>query len=326
MNTAVQPDQFSHWREAIHAGKPVDTERGNPRSGYYRVKNEAVAFWREPDGELACWRSGTFPTPTDPDAIDELFGWCAPHPVAYEAFEFFRENERWPEQLEPIAAPAADLPPHEAVDAELTAVREQAKAWIAEIGAVKTAADADKSANYADAFAKIEKRASEQHKAEKAPHLEAGRAVDTAWKPIIERAAECKGWAKKAAEAFLIAEKKRLAEEERKRVEEAAKLAREAEAARLAAEKAGEPPPPEAAWTPPPPPAKAKAGTSGRVISVRTRTVHEIIDLRALLNYFADMNEAPRDLMDTLQLLVNRMRVAGVTVPGVETKAIEGVA
>ena len=321
-------DQYFWWRNAVKDRKPVDTEPGNPRSGYYRVKNEAIAIWRDDDGFLACWRSGNeWPTPTESDKIDELFSWCAPHPVSYDDFIFFQQNDRWPDEVVPPPAPVVTLNPRETLEHELTSIRDQAKSWIAEIVTVKSKADADKSANFADAFAKIEKRAEQLRKAEKEPHLEAGRAVDAAWKPLVERASECKTWSKKAAEAWLLAERKRLADEEAQRKLEAAKAAAEAERLRREAEAAGAPPPViDEAFTPPPPPQTAKAGTSGRKISIRTRTIYDIVDLRAVLGFIADMNNPPQDLISTLQVIVNRMSSAGVKVPGVETKIIEEVA
>lgn len=328
-------DQFEFWRAALESGSKVEYEKGFPRAGYYRIRDrnddrsirwDAVAIWYDDDG-LNCWRTGPRPAPTDADAIEELFVSCNSSPISYELYTLIAGGGAWPEEVAAIETPAADLPPHEAATAELTAQREAMAAWIKEIGAVKTQEQCDKAANYADTFAKLEKRAAETHKSEKAPWLEGGRQVDSAWKPVIERAAELKAYAKKSSEPFLIAEKARLAAEAKRAAEEAAKVAREAEAARLEAERAGAPPPVvEAAPIAPPPVATAKAGTSGRAISVRSYTVHKITDVRALLGYFADMNETPRDLMDTLQLLVNRMRAAGVTLPGVETKTEERAA
>lgn len=314
-------DQFTHWSKALADKTGVETERGNPRSGYYRNRNEAIAIWRDDDGYLLCWRSDPKAyVPSKPDEIDDLFGYCAAHPISYEAFIAFQKDGRWPEDIEPIIEAIGSGPPHEDMNAQIGALREQAAAWLKSIGSVSSQEQADKAANYADAFAAFEKRAEEAHKAEKAPHLEAGRKVDAAWKPVIERAGELKKWAKKSSEAFLIAEKARLAEEDRKRQSEAARIAR----ARIAAEKAGEPPPvvtAPVAFTPPP--QKAKAGTSGRTVALRTRQVHEIVDWRKFLAYLADFNQKPPDFVEVCQKVANRMRTAKVEVPGVETKEEE---
>lgn len=329
------PDQFSAWRLALATGKPVEYTRGSPTAGYFKARGrnpdrsirwDALAIWRaEESGDWICWRTGPYPPPSHVDEIEELFVTCNSTPISYELFMTVSQGGAWPEDVAPVEV-VAELPPHEGAAAELKGLREQAKAWLDGIGKVQTQVDADKCGNFADAFAKIEKRATDQHKAEKAPHLEAGRIVDAAWKPVIESAGLCKSWAKKAAEAFLLAEKARLAAEAKARADEAARIERENERARIEAERTGAPPPVAEQAAPPPPPVRAKAGNSGRSVGLRSRTVHTIVDVRALLMFFADLNEPNPDLMATLQILVNRMRSAGVTVPGVETKTIEEAA
>ena len=321
-------DEFHWWREAVAAGRGVETEKGNVRSGYYRVKGEALAFWRDESGTLLCWRSGTkWKTPTLPDEIEDTFSFAAPHPVAYEAFTAFRECGRWPDEVEPIAAPDPSLPPSEALTAELDALREQANGWIKEIQAVKTQEQADKAANFSEAFAEIERRATETHKTEKAPHLEAGRKVDGTWKPIIERADSLKKWAKNCAAPFLIAEKKRIADEDAVRKAEAARIEREAMAARVHAARIGAPPPAEV-HAPPiaPAPRKAVAGTAGARIAVRTRSVVEVTDWRAFLTWLSTQNDLPEDFRQAVEKQAKRFIDAGMNPPGVKTNNVESVA
>jgi hypothetical protein len=117
-----------------------------------------------------------------------------------------------------------------------------------------------------------------------------------------------------------------LDEEERQRAAEAARLEREAMKARVEAARIGAPPPIIEAPPIAPPPVKAKAGTSGRVISLRTRTVNEISDMRAFLTYLANANDLPEDFIEAARKLANRMVAAGLKPPGVETKTIEEVA
>lgn len=323
MDTQIEAaqDEWKFWRDAVAAGRGVETERGNPRLGYYRNRDEAVAFYRdENDGDkLVCWRSGNFPAPRHPDAIDELFGFCAPHPVNYEAFVEFQATGRWPDQIAPVEVDP-NLPPHERMNAEIEAQRAAMTAWLEQAGKIDTKDKADKLGNFAEEFAKIERRATTEHKAEKEPFLELGRVVDAAWKPVIARADELKKWGKKQTEAFLIAERDRIRKEEAAAAEVRARAAREAEEARRQAEAAGAPPP---AVEPPqmaaPPPAKAKAGK----VHLRTITKHEIVSMREVLMFLANMNSHSGDLTAAIQVSVNRMRAAGVEVPGVETKQYE---
>lgn len=312
------PDDWSHWRQALAAKRGVDTEVGNPRSGYYRVKDEAWAFWRH-NGELCCWRSGTeYPAPTKPDDIDQSFGWCAPHPISFEDFTHFQESGRWPDQISPVEVDA-NLSPHEKADAELTAQRAAMVKWVEEIKAISTQEQATKAGNFAAVFAKIETASEEARKAEKRPHDKAADAVQAKWAPVVKRAAELKTWAKKSTEPFLIAERARIAAEERAAADARAKAEREAAEARRQAEAAGAPPPQTAPAAFAPVPQKAKAGK----VHLRSVTKHEIVSMRAVLEYLATLNDYSQDLKDVVQIAVNRMSNAGVKVPGVETKTVE---
>lgn len=312
-------DKWIYWREALAVRKPVDAPHGVIAFGFYRARDgEAIAFTEE-----GVWRSSDRPIPNHNDTMLDLFARVSPYPVEHAAFLAYCETGRWPDEVAPVEVPA-DLPAHERTDAELSAQREAMAAWFKEIGGkVTTQEQANKAGNFADVFAKLEKASDEARKSEKEPHLEAGRAVDAKWQPIVKRAAELKTWAKSTTTAFLIAEKARIAAEEKAAAEARAKAAREAEEARRAAEATGAPPPAaELAPPPAPPPQKAKAAK----VHLRTRNVHEITDIRALLTYFADMNQTPPDLLAVCQTLVNRMRAAGVEVPGVVTKQIEEAA
>ena len=290
-------DQFHHWREALAAKRGVETERGNVRSGYYRLKNEAIAFWRrDGDNKLLCWRSGNFPIPKEPDAIEDLFAYCAPHPISFQDYQFSREHGRWPEQPEEIEALfAEDLPPPAAFDAKLISLRAAADLWLRDIGGeVKTKSDADHAANFAAVFAKEEAKAIALHREAKAPHLEAGRAVDALWKPLIDKAAIGKRWAKALCEPFLKAERVRIEKQ------------REAQ--------------PDAM------PEKPLAGTSGRAVHLRKREVVTISDMRAFLTHLADMNDHPDDFRQAVLTQAKRMITAGLRPPGVEVQEDEKAA
>ena len=322
MNTHVIPDAYHYWRAAIAARKPVDAPKGIIAAGYYRARDgEAVAFTTDGD-ELSCWRSGDFPVPSHADALLDLFARVSPYPVEFEAFSHFCTEGRWPDQVAPVEV-AANLPPHEAADAEVSAQREALAAWIKEIGKVTTQEHATKAGNFSDAFAKLEKASDEKRKSEKEPHLEAGRAVDAKWQPIVKRAGELKAYAKKTTEPFLIAEKARLAAEEKAAAEARAKAAREAEEARRQAEATGAPPPVvDPPSLPAPPPAKAKAGK----VHLRTETVYEVENAAAFLRWLSAQNNLPDDFLAELKALGTRMVKAGLTPDGVVVKTVERAA
>lgn len=144
---------------------------------------------------------------------------------------------------------------------------------------------------------KIKRDADAARAEEKAPHLQATRAVDAKWKPIEERADTIL----KAAQAPLTAYLNKLADEQREaeRIarEEAATKAQEAiEASRQAVgtieavesarelEKAADKAAKDAARA-----GKVKAHVSGvdRAIGLRTYKISTVTDRRALLNHIA---------------------------------------
>lgn len=325
-------DLYHDWRHALETKSPVAFVAGKPAAGFYRVRDrdedrsirwDAVAIWYDDDG-VHCSRTGPRPAPTHPDEIEALFAMCNSAPISYELYQSIASGGAWPDSVDPVSAPDPALTPAEALVAEIDALRDQANVWIEKIITVKTQEQADKAANYSEAFAALERRANETHKAQKAPHLEAGRKVDATWKPIAEGAASLKAWAKKAIEPFLIAERQRIVAEERARREEAERKQREAEAARVHAARIGAPPPPAPELAPiPPPPQKAGAGTAGRKVSLRTRTVVEVSDWRAFLTWLASQNDHPDEFRAAVEKQAKRLIDAGMNPPGVSTKEIE---
>lgn len=85
---------------------------------------------------------------------------------------------------------------------------------------------ADQVTRLVDAAAKLEKQIEADRKAEKEPHLEAGRAVDAKFKPLAERASQIVRLAKKALTPWLEA----VQAEKRRKELEAIKAAEDARA------------------------------------------------------------------------------------------------
>lgn len=321
----ISVDPWAAWRDALAARKPVDVPKGEIAFGYYRARDgECIAFLPDAEGRPYMWRTSDKPVPTHSDAIAEQFSWVCRNPVSHEDATFYGVNGRWPEQLAP--APAADGETEsERIAAELKARRAEAWAWFKPLGKIATQADCDRMANYADAFAKLEKRADEARKAEKEPHLEASRAVDATWKPVIETAGGAKKWAKEATTAFLIAERDRIAAEQCEAARVAEEARRKADKAAQEAAATGAPPPaPVQAPPPAPPPEKAKAGTTGRGVSLKTETVFEVADPRAFLRWLADSNaDLPADLLAVLKTHGRALIKAGLAPAGVITRTEE---
>ena len=316
-------DHFELWREAIATRKPVDAPKGVVACGYYRARDgECIAFLPDEGGNPYIWRSSDKFIPKQADAIVDVFSWVSMSPVSHETAMEFCTTGRWPDDIAPVEI-AADLPPHERADAELTAQREAMAKWVAEIKSIQTQEQATKAGNFADAFAKLEKACEDQRKVEKDPHVVAGREIDARWQPIVKRAGELKAWAKKSTEPFLIADRARIKAEEDVRREAIAKAAREADERRRQAEAAGAPPPaPEPPQMLAPPPEKAKAGK----VHLRTETVFEVENPAAFLRWLAAQNNLPEDFVAVLKTLGSRMVKAGLAPDGVVTKQVERAA
>lgn len=94
--------------------------------------------------------------------------------------------------------------------AEILSLRERADAWLVVASPLTEQVEADRAANFAERFTRLEKRAEAARVAAKAPILEAGRVIDATWKPVAEQAAAGKTAMKRVLEPFLHAERERL--------------------------------------------------------------------------------------------------------------------
>jgi hypothetical protein len=211
-------DDLTHWRAALR-GAAMPLHENDPQPGYWRLRAwrggpwVPVAIWRDPDGSLKALKGGQ---PADAQA---LWTWCCRHPIAYEAYcAVAEEGQPWPEEA-PLAAglghnagPALVGDDHGPLAVTLRALadlRQRAEAWLAEVGTPATQGEADTAANFAEAFARLEREAEEARVAEKAPVLAKGRAIDEAWKPLLAAAAAGKRHMKEALTPYLLAEEER---------------------------------------------------------------------------------------------------------------------
>lgn len=127
-----------------------------------------------------------------------------------------------------IAMGANQPPIFDAHKANIADIREEASAWL-DGGKITSAEEAEAVNMLLDMARKASKAADEARAAEKKPHLDAGKAVDEAWKPLIASATTIADVCKQVLTPWNIAEAQRK--------EAAAALARaeaEAEAERQA--------------------------------------------------------------------------------------------
>lgn len=124
-----------------------------------------------------------------------------------------------------------NLDPFEQSRQEIEDLYEEAGAWLD--GEVKTQAEADGVSKLLEMLRKAAKQADARRKEEKKPHDDAAKAVQSKWKPVLDRAERAQDVSKQALTAFL-----RAKDEEQRRAAEYAR--REAEAAEAAAQAAFE--------------------------------------------------------------------------------------
>lgn len=179
---------------------------------------------------------------------------------------------------------------------------------------------------------KLAKEIDGQRDTEKRPHLEAGRAVDAAYKPLLETTEAVQKALKAKLQAFVVArenEARRVAEEARRKAEEAERAAREAEAQEAAD-------PFLAAFGPvvdvqaaviDVKVAEAQVLASSRVssaaggfaaTSLRTKRSAKVTDWAALAAHYLGTNEV-RDMLERLANAdIRHAKGNAITIPGVE--------
>ena len=286
------PGPYAYWHAAL-AGILGPVQDGNPQQGFYRLRRHKdapwlpVAIWRDEAGALQCMIGDAIAP------VDETWLRCARHSVPEDAYRLAVETGKWPGELDDLPPAGigdnmAPADPAEAATAVIDDTVAEAKAWL-DGRRIEAQADADRAEALIARLARATKEAEAQHKAQKAPHLEAGRAVDARWKPLIDNATGAVRMLKAALTPFLTAR------EAEKREAAAKAIAGGAEVARADMR-------------------ATTSGTGGRKVSLRTRRRAVIKDYAATLQFFAD-NPEVRHLV---QSLADKVAGIGGTVPGVE--------
>jgi hypothetical protein len=100
---------FDKWRAAVAGADPgkLGIHLDEPWCGYFKVQDRrsdhlksaprkrpfiACAIWRDENGNLVAERAKSRVP------VDWLWPWCASHPISYETYQFWHQNERWPEE------------------------------------------------------------------------------------------------------------------------------------------------------------------------------------------------------------------------------------
>ncbi len=297
-------DRYSYWRNAL-AGTFGPVHDGDPQAGFYRARNkkagkdDPIAIWFNDAGEALALRWGA------EVSADDVWTHACKTPITEEVYRGVVASGHWPDDIDVMIGGGSNNPPPGAEESD--EIQSAIDAALAELAKpAETQTDCDRLANHRDRLAKLYKAQEQERKDKKQPHMDAAKAVDEAYKPILTKIEEAGSKIKKAITAWL------LKEEARRRAEALEKMRRDEEARKAAAE-ANEPVPMPMAV---PEVERPKAGTTGRTTALRTHKSAIITDYAAALNHFAETAE----VKELIQTLANRAARAGVPVPGCEVK------
>lgn len=340
-------ERWQWWQDALKdptkIGSPSLQIRANEyQLGYYRTRRkdgpwEPVGIYPDESGVVGGYRNGR-----PVEDIQELFLWACRHPISYEAYTKALEGGGFddePTKPRGIGDNSGEADPFDALTMEYLGEKELAEEFLKT--PVKTKADADRAAIWADRLKKIASKAAAFHKVEKQPFLDGGRAVDEKWRGLKEEPGSVVDKLRKHVSPYFAElkrqeeERQRIArekaEKERREAEEKARAAREAaakaeegdlaaeqarqeavEAARRAkeAEKDAEA-------------RKISAGRTGSRMGMRTEEIAVVTDYVKAATALLAMNNA--DLKAEIDRLAKRLMKAGVPLDGVEVQEQEVV-
>lgn len=291
-----EANDFQWWLNAL-GGVFEPIHDGDPQCGYYRVKRKGrdssspVAYWMDTQtGEQRCHMDGQ---DFDVQRALEIWPYASKIPVTREDYDERLRTGKWPGESASVighnAAPVADSV--EAITERIADLAREAEKMIA-VGAAQDDATSDQASDLANTFGEIEAKIKDLHKAEKEPHLEAGRTVDRKWFTLRDMAADLKRRLKLAVVTPFLNKK-----------------ADEAHRSSVAAVQAGAAP--ESLPT-----TRLTAGSSKRSTALRTQVSAEVTDWEVLLTSL----HAHPDIRDAAQRIANASAKAGFALPGTSIK------
>jgi hypothetical protein len=323
---------YDWWQQALadphKIGASLKIHEGHPQPGFYRKRAYKdgpfvpVAIWQDDTGHMLAVAGGK--------AVDagDVWTFCCRQPISEEVYRAVAAGGAWPDEPAPIGHNSnVSDDPHAQLAHDLASETETATSFLKKPIATKD--DADRAAVWSKRLAAIAKKATDQHKVEKQPHLDAGRTVDEKWRPIREGADELSKKLKRHLDDWLREQDRIERERQAKAREEAERIRREAEdAARKAAEVEQAPEAERAAALDrarklqdeardaerDAEARNAAAGRTGAKVALRTFVSAEITDYDALVAALKDRPE----VRDVVQSLANRAAKSGVDLPGMK--------
>ncbi|HEV7434878.1 MAG TPA: hypothetical protein VGO22_08420 [Pseudorhizobium sp.] len=319
-------NRWAWWQKALKdpakiGSKELPVHDSDPQQGYYRVRYgkdkpfEPVAIWKDESGAWLAYRNGREAN------AEAIWTSCCRHPVSYDAYQTAVEGKGWPDDDKVVAAQVkprlpGDLPNSRDVD-DAETIRDQIESALAGLTAyalIQDDATAAKALSLRNRLNELSRDADKIRTKEKEPHLEAGKAVDAKWQPLVKKAKAGADQVRDAIGSWETEKLRRQREAERK-AEEARRAAEEAARQQQGDVAVLEAPKVETAPAEAPAPIKA---TYGKAASVQVKTVvKDVTDWQALFTYMANREE----VQTLLRQLAQRALDAGRTnIPGITTE------
>jgi hypothetical protein len=298
--------RWAWWRKAItdpsQIGKSIPIHEGDPQVGYYRTKNRSGAFepvaifYPEGSETMVAYRNGK---EVDPVAI---WVWCCKYPIEYADYLKAMDGKGWADDDATVAEQTAQIGDNSGDVDETELLKDQIEAALKGTETYKVITDdatATRALSLRNRLNELSGKADKLREVLKKPHLEAGKAVDAKFQPLVKQA---KAGADAVRDAIATFETEKL----RKRREGELRRA-EAESKRDIA--ATPEPQPEAN-----PVTHTVKPSYGKAATVSAKlVVSEVTDWFALARFMVGHPE----MDDLLMKLAQRAVDAGKTVPGV---------
>lgn len=308
-------DQWAWWRTAVETKTIGEVHDGHPESGFYRNRRkgqqaQAVAFWIDTkSGKQRCQVNGE--DVSEQQAL-ETWPYAAKEPIPHAMFKVHAESGKWPDMDEGALSTlpgqrqtiGSNNPPTDPLDI-LKEQIESARAGIGDYANIDSDEKQAAAQSLRSRLLELGGDADRKRETEKRPHLDAGKAIDKKWKPLVDLA-------QAGADAIRAAMRTWERENDRKAAAAAAEAHRKAQAEADKLAKAGKPVP---APEPPPPPAAPAApikGGYGRAAAVTWVNVVTITDYAAVFHAF----KARSEVQELLQKLAKKAIDDGHEVPG----------
>ena len=284
-------DRTFDWWSAALKGERGPISADEPRAGFYRSKSKdktlsAVAIWYDSNtGELRYQDNGR---DVDEMKARERWPYVSKNPISEVAFWQFRETGVWSD----IDGAAHGTPPEGApsegdpvltIAAKITAAKQNLANYLK----IESDEQSTKAQSLRALLTTLKGEVVKSHKAEKEPHLEAGREVDRKWFPLRDEAEASAVQLRTAIEDWELAKRK---------------AAQAAEVRGVASNM--------------PAPAARISGGMGRTASAKPYLAVVEIDVEKVFQQF----KTSAEVHDLLTKLSQQSVDAGISVPGAKTE------